>query len=194
MRYALIVLFALGMISSLFEKAFATDRLVPSLFQHIGDALAISVPGQDRVVVANQDAFNTPYAEAVTMVSNVPVIAAEGESPIIDAGNLATAAVTWPATANSNTRLEGFTVRGGTQRVLYVRDQGVVQDCIIDNEGTSGLTKGIESNGGTIIDACTVTMSGSQVNYGIIQVGSSTIIDCDITVAGSTNSQGIGSE
>ena len=65
------------------------------------------------------------------MKSGVQVIAASGQSPIIDGASLGTSAVRFEPERPPATILQGFTIRGGTDTVVVVRGSGVIRDCTI---------------------------------------------------------------
>lgn len=164
----------------------ARELRVPTVFPQISEALShATVDSSDVVLVSNLT--ESPYTyTSFTMKTGIPVLAAVGQTPVIDGADNQYA-VDWPTTADSNTILRGFTIQGGTSASVAVRDHGVIKQCSIENDSAPQYAKGIRSTGHTVIDSCSVTVSGTTNLTGIYHDGGPpTITDCTVDVSDST--------
>ena len=154
-----------------------------TLFYTISTALDSASTG-DLIIVS--DAYggdpDSAYFETFTVKSGVQVIAASGQSPIIDGASLGTSAVRFETGASSTTVLQGFTIRGGTDTVVVVRGSGTIRDCTI-GDVTSVLppygSAGIHCEGDGSVKHCTISMT-KNVNAGIRAVGNVFVGSCTV--------------
>lgn len=103
----------------------------------ISYALSVVATAGDRVVVAPGT-----YLETITLRPDIAVVSQSGpEITIIDAQGVSGPVVyAYGTNVTASTRLEGFTVTGGTNRGIIIYDASpVISDCVvIENTGTYG--------------------------------------------------------
>ena len=170
--------------------AHATTYEVPSPYSTISDAMLLASAG-DVILVsyAKADTPSVAYSDAFTVKSGVRVMAASGQTPIIDAGTLRSSAVSFEPGASSSTILQGFTIRGGTDTVVVVRGSGTIRDCTIGDISPSGSPSSgsacIHAEGNGSVRHCTISTT-EGVSAGIRAVDNVQVDSCTVE----TNSQG----
>ncbi len=160
----------------------ATTYEVPSPYLTVSSAMSLASSG-DLILVSDAvaDTPSVAYADVFTIKSGVKVIAASGQTPIIDGGSLAATAVDFETDAASGTILDGFTVRGGTERAVFVRGEGEVRNCTIGGY-YEDIPIGIEAEGSARIAKTVIRLSG-DFDIGVkCSGGDATIDSCNIYV------------
>lgn len=124
---------ALLVLASQVSIAQAGVRSVPDPYTQIQGALAAATSGSDTVVVTDVAAGNEGLYYPFVLDKDVPVINTSGQEIIVDAADTSTYAV--QITAYGGT-VDGLTLRGGTQGVVYLYE-GTLTHCTVEDRGVS---------------------------------------------------------